>query len=532
MTKKKTTKRTKKKHINKITKKITNIKKKKKIPLILPSSKILKKTKPFFYWTKISKKKRKFMNSKWFFQNLNNQKHFLQKKKKLKFKFKFWRRYKKLISIRYKNRAIPSVIRHRSWETPFPNTEKRINWLTQGYEKYQLMSKKKSYQFFKGLFGYILLKSYKKLTKFKASNLFMLSWQKEMLNLSNSLAQAWWYENIRNQIKESEQLTITHRAPIKHLSHLFWTEDIRKPWLSPLIFKRGLINAMLEPRTKENKDEIQQRKIYKRFKSPTQTKKFNLYQWYENLLSKKWLIQKHRKKKIARFYQIITKVVSPFYGHLKKKQFKRIWHKNKKIKSYWQTQSDNFFATFERRLDILVYRLNYAPTILWARRLIWEGAIFVSNFEEMTNWSQMYSHLKIYNFPLRLRDPKNIYCYTYWNPSRNYSKNKFFLEPIIKENYKVKLNEIIQYNPHANNNLYKIKTSLFQKGIQKNTLIGNSKIDSYNWKRKAPTHFHLGIEKQEILQTNTSLLIFNPQYNDLTNKQDRIQESFLNWIIL
>jgi hypothetical protein len=44
---------------------------------------------------------------------------------------------------------------------------------------------------------------------------------------------------------------------------------------------------MLEPRTKENKDEIQQRKIYNRFKSPTQTKKFNLYQRYENLLSKK-----------------------------------------------------------------------------------------------------------------------------------------------------------------------------------------------------------------------------------------------------
>lgn len=348
------------------------------------------------------------------------------------------------------------------------------------------------------------------------------------------MAHSWWYDNLRNHVRESERKNVNLNKSnfLKKLYQLYWIRDAREPWLSPLIFKRGLISSVLEIKRKENRASFQDMKIYTRLKNPLQTKRFRLYQQYEKLVYNTWVQGRSKPKKIARTYQIMTKIVSAFYGQLKQKQLKKIWSKTRKKKSRLESHNDSFFATFERRLDVLVYRLNFAPTILWARRLIWEGAIFVNNLEEIKNWSHMYFNFKKYTFPLKLRDPKKLYCSYFWNPVKYYSKSKFFLEPVLNESYMVQPSEIIQYNPGANNNLFKIHPFLFQRGVKKNTLVLTSSTEYWRWRTKSKLDLQIGKQRQEITQTNTAFLTFHPQHMDLDNSNDRIKEYFLNWVVL
>lgn len=495
-------------------------------------------------------KKKNLVNYKFYYLKLNFGKNFLEQKVKLNFNFKCWRRYKK-ISVLRKELKSKWFIPTAHWELASPDTSLRSTWLTTAYDQFKIIPKKKSKNFLKTLFGQLLLESHKKtynksnkkilttqqhrLDYYKlvtAKDSFYDSWQREIFKIFQSSAHSWLYDNLRNQIKDSDQTNKNKINFFKKLYQLYWVRDLREPWLSPLIYKRGFFSSMLEIKRKHNKDVFQDMKVYTRLKNPQQTKKFRLYQHYDKLIYNSWVQGRSKRKKIARTYQIMAKIVSAFYGHLKQKQMKKIWSKTRRKKSCFESHNDSFFAQLERRLDVLVYRLNYAPTILWARRLIWEGAIFVNNLEEIKNWNQMYSSFKIYTFPLKLRDPKRLYDTKYWNPVRWYAKSKFFLEPIFNENYIVQPSEIIQYNPGANNNLFKIHSFLFQKGIQKNILTTTPLSEYWKWKTKSKQTIQLGKYRQEITQTNSAYLTFNPQHTDLDHKNDRIKEYFLNWVVL
>ena len=86
-----------------------------------------------------------------------------------------------------------------------------------------------------------------------------------------------------------------------------------------------------------------------------------------------------RADKSARIKQLINKIIQPFYGHLTRKQMIHIRKKSKAIKSPFLSSNEVMLNHLENRLDVVVYRLNLAPSILWARRLISSGAIFVTN---------------------------------------------------------------------------------------------------------------------------------------------------------
>lgn len=424
----------------------------------------------------------------------------------------------------------------------------RVNWLDKAYEQYTMISRKKTYDFLKDIFGIVLLHIHKQTyiskNQFLQKKIFTNKlqrkffsrnqklWEKEIYGVLQCLKYSLWYVDLRKQLFFSTTNKISNNEISSKTNHLHWIRNEREPWLSPLIFKRSLFSNMYENKRKENKEITQDVKIYSRFKNPLRTKRFYLYKRYDKLICRSGTKGKFNIKKKARAYQIITKILSPFYGGLTHKQFIKIWGKKKKIKSTLENNNDLFLSQFESRLDVLVYRLNLAPTILWARRLIWEGAIVVNTLDKRKTWNILHSKSKMHTFPLKLRDPKKIYSQTYWISSKWYSKGKFFLTPIRNEAYKVQPGDIVQYNPLANISKNKIQPFLNKKGLNKNILRGAEPIEYWYWQNKSKHTVILGKNQQEIDQGNTFYLLFNSKYADLANKQDRIKELFLNWITI
>ena len=60
-------------------------------------------------------------------------------------------------------------------------------------------------------------------------------------------------------------------------------------------------------------------------------------------------------------------VVKFHYGRITEKQFKNLFSKASKIKG---NTAENFAGLLERRLDMVVYRMNIAPSIFTARQLV------------------------------------------------------------------------------------------------------------------------------------------------------------------
>lgn len=59
--------------------------------------------------------------------------------------------------------------------------------------------------------------------------------------------------------------------------------------------------------------------------------------------------------------------IKAHYGNIKEKQLKNIFALARKMKG---NTEENFMMLLERRLDVTVYRLNFAPTIFAARQLV------------------------------------------------------------------------------------------------------------------------------------------------------------------
>ena len=64
-----------------------------------------------------------------------------------------------------------------------------------------------------------------------------------------------------------------------------------------------------------------------------------------------------------------------YYGDVTEKQFKRTFFEASKMKG---DASQNLIGLLERRLDMIVYRAKFAPTIWAARQLVSHGHIFVN----------------------------------------------------------------------------------------------------------------------------------------------------------
>jgi ribosomal protein S4 len=88
------------------------------------------------------------------------------------------------------------------------------------------------------------------------------------------------------------------------------------------------------------------------------------------------------KKQYFRFKQIFLKVLLPFYGYPHVKTFKRHVHKYQFKKTFYQESLTNITELFERRLDVISYRLNFAPTIKLSRTFINLGFLAVNGQQQ------------------------------------------------------------------------------------------------------------------------------------------------------
>ena len=373
-----------------------------------------------------------------------------------------------------------------------------------------------------------ILLSYKRRNKkkkyyFKKVPLFLVRSQiKQHKKLINSLQKGWLYETLLKKKPSRNAKYFELDRPHTAFQNAF-KQHKKEPWLDPLVFKRWAYFGFIERNRKELKITHQPLKFkeYLRKRNPRFQKRNKLYWWRRKFLLDFYHNNRIRKKKAQRIKQVLGKIYLPFYGNLNKKQFTAILKKNKKI-----------LSSLENRLDVVVYRLNLAPNILWARRLIQEGSIFVSNMFSFQNWILMYSQIKHFMFPLKLRDPKNLYKTRTWLPNKKNSKFKFLLKPIKKIHYLVKPGDLIQSAKTLRINKLKSNIRLFKKPINKN-LYTIKKIQKYNWSNatKSPKAFSFLKSKEPAQHITASLFLFDARFTDL-KKNDRARELFFRWITL
>jgi ribosomal protein S4 len=439
-------------------------------------------------------------------------------------------------------------IRWQGWKIKTPtHVKKRQRWLNNAYNIYiKIVPINLKKDFLNTIVGKLLISThsntYALLPRWLRQNQLQRLWQAFRVTnfgylpiiqtnsiLGEIYEQAIKYQTIKSTRWKKRKYTF-HR--ISSLARLSQDEHKKTPWLTSLLFSRNLYKGSNNVFIIDNINKLSKMKPYLRRKDPEQTKHKQLYNRYRKIINNEKNIEfSIQKDKRNRINNIIYKLLQPFYGKLTKKQLKNIWQKIKIKKSTLNSKLDNLFATFEKRLDILVYRLNLAPNILWARRLIWQGTIFVTNVNTIKTWVQLYASLKLYAYPLKLRDPKKLYKNKYWNPQCRQSRYKFILEPIRKINYIVKSHEIIQYNPQGNLNKFKINSSLYNKTIPNYLLTKFETQVTLSLQLKEIKESQIRTEAQNYCYITSAFLLFEPKIEDLT-KNDRIKELFLRWAVL
>jgi ribosomal protein S4 len=473
-------------------------------------------------------------------------------KKVLKYKKKKKKTF--LLKQQLKSFLHPKFFKPWKYELPFLTAKQ--NWLRYRYIQYEKLLFKDRIDFFKTQLGQMMLNStsiyiymdFNKKTQFlskkkrktrlslrKGIEYFDLLCRQKKAKLKTNLKLGWYYENI---LRSEEPYSVAQGefklTRIRTAFHHSWMKIEIEPWYESLFFKRAFLSVFEERIRKINRfdEENLKYKFYLRRKNPRQEKRNKFYRRRTKLLFNFWNKHRIKRNKLARIKQFLGKLVRPFYGHLTNKQFIKVVKKKNKKKTVNTTRNELLLHSLESRLDVVVYRLNWAPHILWARRLIREGSIFISNLKKMETWSIMYSCLKKYAFPLKLRDPKNLYRKNLWNPYIDLTKQTFFLIPQKQISYLVQPGDIIQCARGALINQFKSNPFLFHKPIPAHLLVSPNTLQlKWSWQ----THQMRPIISRDWDTTanniNTAVFLFNPCFKDLPIG-DRISQSFFHWAIL
>lgn len=298
------------------------------------------------------------------------------------------------------------------------------------------------------------------------------------------------------------------------------------PWFNSLVYKRDLYRGSVQSFNRFTKKKNITWKSYLRYKNPRREKRNKIYNRYLYLLpsQKNSTIQINKKNYIKK---TISKLLLPFYGNLTEKQFKKIVKKTRKVKSTLQSRQDRFLSKFERRLDVVVFRLNLAPNILWARRMIQSGNVFVTNRDDIKPFFS-FQGLKKNSFPLKLRDPKVLYKK---NGFKYFGKQfKNFLSPLTNPSYLINTGDLVQCSSIASvQSIFKTNEYLFKKPIPKHFL--TVKSGTIRWNRYYTSYVPKNIWEQKFYKTTAAVMLFDPTTSDVHYK-DRSNESFLKWVIL
>jgi len=355
--------------------------------------------------------------------------------------------------------------------------------------------------------------------------------KKHYFHLMNIHRQGWWYENLIQKRKKPGSVKRFSLDRPRTAFQNNWKQQKREPWKDALLFKRALYSGYGEVVRKENKFRPLKMRFYLRYKNPRHEKRNRLYQRNTKLLANFRQRNRIRADKAARIKQIAGKILRPFYGHLRFKQMTKLVKKSRRLKSKFISRNEILLNHLENRLDVVVYRLNYAPTILWARRLIWGGSIFVTNLKKTRFWDLMYSSLKKFAFPLKLRDPKKLYSKTLWKPHRQLAQYKFLGEPQKKISYLVQPEDIIQCAGGISINHFKNDPILLQKPIPSHLL--TMPKDEAFWVMRLQQFQHDSFQEwEQVTNPVKSAVFLHPAQFDDLGAHDRVQESFFRWAIL
>ena len=359
-----------------------------------------------------------------------------------------------------------------------------------------------------------------------------VSRKKNYFNLRFKNEKSWFYEST---LRRPNSILFAKFKLMKFETafHSNYRQISKRPWMEPLFFKRTALSAVEERYRKINKfdSEKLQYKFYLRNKNPRHIKRNRLYKRKIKLLANPWKRRRIAANKSARIKQIIGKLLRPFYGHLTLKQWKIIVKKNKKKKVKYQTRTETILQRLENRLDVTVYRLNWAPSVMWARRLIFGGFIFITNQKKMNIWNEMYSCFKKYSFPLKLRDPKNLYRKMLWYPNKLLNKQKFFYIPQKKISYLVQPGDMLQCSRAILMNQFKSNLLLSDKPISSRFLLGERRSKrEWRWDRHQILERFSKDFDSSTEHIKSAIVLSKAKIKNLP-KGDRSHKFFLRWVI-
>ena len=441
-----------------------------------------------------------------------------------------------------------SYLFFQPWQNVKLLLTKKQQWLAINYNRYHKLRHSDRVDFFRTHIGQILLstelhsQSDYKASWFPSNRLFgeqrynyeKTRMSKEQMRREIAMVQkkSWWYDNlIQKQSRPASEKKFRLDRP-NTAFQLYWKQQKKEPWKDALLFKRALYEGFGERLRKENKFKLLKIKPYLRRKNPRREKRNRLYHRSSILLANFRQRSRIRADKVARIKQITGKILRPFYGNLRKKQMTILLKKNRTRKSNYLTHNESILGHFETRLDVVIYRLNLAPTILWARRLILNGSVFITSPRNTKFWDSMYSSIKKFTFPLKLRDPYHLYDKKLWKNSSNYwTKFKMLGQPKRKISYLVQPGDIIQCATGVFFNQFKTKSWLWQKPIPTHLMINKEKESSWYWRFQKYADKAFNPWEQSSENTTSAIMLHMPQFRDL-NSNDRVQESFLRWAIL
>ena len=470
-----------------------------------------------------------------------------------------WTSQKRLRFLRRQKKSKLPAIFFEPWKKVILHPTRKQHFLNAQYNRYKNLRLKDRLDFFQTYIGKMLLateihsqrvykdswypkryflKDYKRRKKrwqrYLNSNFETKdqSLWKTRFFFSNWQKKSWWYENLvqkRAKPQSAKKFALTRPATA---FQLHWKQRKKEPWKEILLFRRALYAGFGERLRKENRFRSLKMKPYLRRKNPRSEKRNQLYQRTAFLLANYKYHYRIFAKKHARIKQLVRKIIWPFHGHLRIKQMTNIYKKSQRIKSKMLSRNEIILSHFENRLDVVVYRLNLAPTILWARRLIQNGAIFVVSANNTTSWERMHASLKKIAFPLKLRDPKKLYSTSLWTyPAKHWATFRFLSSPQKKISYLLQAGDLIQCASGNSLHQFKTKAQLWHKPIPTH-LLTKKQVRFFWEKRSQKLNQRLyNTWEQPTEHLNAAVFLHAPRFADL-NTKDRIKESFFRWTML
>jgi hypothetical protein len=147
-------------------------------------------------------------------------------------------------------------------------------------------------------------------------------------------------------------------------------------------------------------------------------------------------------------------------------------------------------------------------------------------------WDSMHSPLKIFAFPLKLRDPKKLYSRTSWSHlPKHWAKFKFLGRPQKKSSYLVQPGDLIQFAKDGSLNRFKVQSWLWQKPLPSHLMTLKRKKDIWAWRSQSYINKAFNSWEQNYDSGHSAVILHTSRFEDL-NSKDRVQESFLRWAIL